>query len=54
VKNIIKKFPDFRQYNASKAIGYQEIITHIQNQKSPLDINKIKQRTRQYAKRQLT
>jgi tRNA A37 N6-isopentenylltransferase MiaA len=36
-----------------KAIGYQEIINHLLNN-TPLNIDKIKQDTRHYAKRQLT
>jgi tRNA A37 N6-isopentenylltransferase MiaA len=36
-----------------KAIGYLEIVKHLQTNK-PIDIDKIKQRTRNYAKRQLT
>jgi tRNA A37 N6-isopentenylltransferase MiaA len=36
-----------------KAIGYQEIIDAIINNKS-IEIDLIKQKTRQYAKRQIT
>jgi tRNA A37 N6-isopentenylltransferase MiaA len=41
------------ELNALKAIGYGEIIESLK-QKTPLNIDKIKQRTRNYAKRQLT
>lgn len=51
VKNIIPSCKENSQI--FQAIGYKEIKDHILYKK-PLDIDKIKQRTRQYAKRQET
>jgi tRNA dimethylallyltransferase len=54
VATLIKKYPNILSLNAFKAIGYQEIATGLLLSTPMIDIDKIKQRTRQYAKRQLT
>lgn len=53
VKSLINKYP--QTCNCFQAIGYKEIISYL-NQECSLDfaIEKIKQNTRNYAKRQLT
>jgi tRNA dimethylallyltransferase len=53
VKQLIQKYKHLDKLNSFKAIGYQEIY-HALNNNTKIDIDKIKQRTRQYAKRQLT
>jgi len=53
VEEILKKYPNFLELNASKAIGYKEIANSITNKVAP-NIEKIKTETRHYAKRQLT
>jgi tRNA dimethylallyltransferase len=51
----VKSLYDFKDYNALKTVGYQEIIDFLDEKRS-LDeaIDKIKQHTRNYAKRQNT
>ena len=51
----VKKLKEFENYNALKTVGYTELFDYL-NGKSTLDyaIDKIKQHTRNYAKRQLT
>lgn len=53
VKSLINKYP--QNCNSFQAIGYKEIISYL-NKECTLDfaIEKIKQNTRNYAKRQLT
>ncbi|GMO23455.1 MAG: tRNA (adenosine(37)-N6)-dimethylallyltransferase MiaA [Mycoplasmoidaceae bacterium] len=53
IEKLYKKDKDISKLNAFKAIGYQEILDSILVNKK-IDIDKIKQKTRQYAKRQLT
>lgn len=53
VVNIMNKYKDFEKMNACKAIGYIDIINAINN-KTSINIDHIKQLTRNYAKRQLT
>ena len=53
VKNLISKYPNITKLNAFKAIGYLKIYNGLQKGDS-IDIDEIKRRTRQYAKRQLT
>jgi tRNA dimethylallyltransferase len=53
VIDLYKKDNDIGKLNAFKAIGYPEILNSIINNTN-VDIDKIKQKTRQYAKRQLT
>lgn len=53
VKNLIKKYPDFP--TAMQAIGYKEIVEYLDNKITKEEaIEKIKQETRRYAKRQIT
>ena len=53
VKNLIKKYPEFP--TAMQAIGYKEIVEYLNNELSLSEaIEKIKQETRRYAKRQIT
>jgi tRNA A37 N6-isopentenylltransferase MiaA len=54
VYKIINNFPNYGKFNAFKAIGYLDIAKGLITPTLGIDINKIKQRTRQYAKRQLT
>lgn len=53
VENLLKNDPSVLNLNALKAIGYPIIADAILNNKE-IDIDLIKQRSRQYAKRQLT
>lgn len=54
VENLLKKYKnDFIKTNALKAIGYSCVYDSIINN-SEIDINKIQQNTRRYAKRQIT
>lgn len=54
VENLLKKHKnDFIKTNALKAIGYSCVYDAIINN-SEIDINKIQQNTRRYAKRQIT
>lgn len=53
VQTLIHQYTNINKLNAFKAIGYQEIYHALINN-TKVDIEKIKQRTRQYAKRQLT
>ena len=53
VKALIEKYPEFP--TAMQAIGYKEIVQYLKNEISKEDaIEKIKQETRRYAKRQIT
>ena len=53
VENLIKKYPDFP--TAMQAIGYKEIMEYFDNKITKEEaIEKIKQETRRYAKRQIT
>ena len=53
VKNLIKKYPKFP--TAMQAIGYKEIVEYLNNEITKEEaIEKIKQETRRYAKRQIT
>lgn len=53
VKKLIKKYPEFP--TAMQAIGYKEIGEYLNNELSLEEaIEKIKQETRRYAKRQIT
>ena len=53
VKKLIKKYPEFP--TAMQAIGYKEIVEYLNNELSLEEaIEKIKQETRRYAKRQIT
>lgn len=53
VSSLLVQYKDINNLNALKAIGYQDIYHALINN-TKVDIDKIKQRTRQYAKRQLT
>jgi len=53
VKTLLVKDENIGRLNALKAIGYPQIIEAIIGKKT-IDIELIKQKTRQYAKRQLT
>lgn len=53
VKNLMDKYPNYKTLNGFKAIGYLDIANAISTNSS-IDVNKIKQKTRNYAKRQLT
>lgn len=53
IEDLIKKDKNINQLNGFKAIGYQEIYQAILDNKE-VDLNIIKQRTRNYAKRQET
>ena len=50
---LLKKDPDIMKLNALKAIGYKQIYDAIINNK-PINISLISQKTRNYAKRQIT
>ena len=53
VKYLIKKYPEFP--TAMQAIGYKEIVEYLNNEITIEEaIEKIKQETRRYAKRQIT
>ena len=53
VKTILKKYKDFP--TSMQGLGYKEVVEYLQNKISKEDmIQKIKQETRHYAKRQLT
>jgi tRNA dimethylallyltransferase len=53
VKELLAKDKNIIKLNALKAIGYDEIIDALVNNHN-IDIEKIKQRSRHYAKKQLT
>lgn len=53
VKQLMNQYKDINKLNAFKAIGYLYIYDAIINN-TKVDVDKIKQHTRQYAKRQLT
>jgi tRNA dimethylallyltransferase len=55
VQSLMSRYPDFEEFPASRSLGYPEIIALFQS-KLTLESCKqrIKQRTLQYAKRQLT
>ena len=53
VEDLIKKYPTFP--TAMQAIGYKEIVEYLENKITKEEaIEKIKQESRRYAKRQLT
>ena len=53
VKKLIRKYPEFP--TAMQAIGYKEIVEYLNNEITIEEaIEKIKQETRRYAKRQIT
>ena len=53
VKALVKKYPEFP--TAMQAIGYKEIVQYLNNELTKEEaIEKIKQETRRYAKRQIT
>ncbi len=53
VQNLIKKYPNFP--TAMQAIGYKEIVWYLQGKLTKEEaIEKIKQESRRYAKRQIT
>ena len=53
VKKLIKKYPEFP--TAMQAIGYKEIVEYLNDELTKEEaIEKIKQETRRYAKRQIT
>jgi tRNA dimethylallyltransferase len=57
-KGLLKEVMDlqkFWSYNALKTVGYKELVEHIEGATDLITaVNKIKQHTRNYAKRQLT
>lgn len=53
VKNIIKEYPNYEKLNSFKAIGYKEISEVILNNQK-VNASLIKQKTRNFAKRQIT
>ena len=53
VKNILEKYDEFP--TAMQGLGYKEVVQYLNNELSKEEmIEKIKQETRRYAKRQLT
>ena len=51
----VKSLIDFKELNALKTVGYQELFDHFEGNTTLFEaIEKIKQHTRNYAKRQLT
>lgn len=53
IKNLIQKYPTFP--TAMQAIGYKEMVAYLKNQITKEEaIEKIKQESRRYAKRQIT
>ena len=53
VKALLEKYPNFP--TAMQAIGYKEIVEYLENKTTKeVAIDKIKQETRRYAKRQIT
>lgn len=53
VENLLEKYPEFP--TAMQAIGYKEIVEYLNNEITKEEsIEKIKQETRRYAKRQIT
>lgn len=53
VQNLVEKYPEFP--TAMQAIGYKEIVEYLENKISKQEaIEKIKQESRRYAKRQMT
>ena len=53
VEDLIKKYPSFP--TAMQAIGYKEIVEYLENKTTKEEaIEKIKQESRRYAKRQMT
>jgi len=51
----VKSLIDFKELNALQTVGYQELFDHFEgNITLSMAIEKIKQHTRNYAKRQLT
>jgi tRNA dimethylallyltransferase len=53
IEKLYKKDKNVGKLNAFKAIGYPIILDAIENKKE-IDVDLIKQKTRQYAKRQMT
>lgn len=55
VRTLMKKYPDYEELRPSKAIGYKEVISFLKSEISFQEmVEKIKQNSRNYAKRQLT
>jgi len=55
LKDEVKSLIDYRKHNALKTVGYTEMFDHLDGLSSLSEaIEKIKQHTRNYAKRQLT
>ena len=53
VENLLKKYKEFP--TAMQGLGYKEVVEYLEGKTSKEDmIDKIKQETRRYAKRQLT
>lgn len=53
VKNLLKKYESFP--TAMQGLGYKEVVEYLQNKLTKEEmIEKIKQETRRYAKRQIT
>lgn len=51
----VKKLMPFKEYNALKTVGYAELFDFLEgNSTLEMAVNKIKQNTRRFAKRQLT
>ncbi|MBR4486317.1 hypothetical protein IKS57_03015 [bacterium] len=53
VKQLLKTYPHFLNYNAAKAIGYRTIVNSILNNKQ-LDFERIVFDTNHYVKHQLS
>jgi tRNA dimethylallyltransferase len=53
VKALYTPNNNIENLHAMKAIGYLEIIKYLQDH-TPINVEQIKQRTRNYAKRQMT
>lgn len=53
VKNIVKKYDEYP--TAMQALGYKEVVEYLENKTTYEEmVEKIKQETRRYAKRQIT
>jgi tRNA dimethylallyltransferase len=53
VETLFLKYPNINELNSFRAIGYDIVLNSIVN-KTNIDIEKIKQKTRNLAKKQLT
>ncbi len=55
VESLLRNYPDFEELSACQSLGYREVISYLKGKISLDDCKQqIVQKTRQYAKRQLT